>query len=49
MATRDMDVAAEIIGIRPIYAKLSAFAVSSFTSESLALFGPTFTLAPGNR
>ncbi len=30
MATRDMDVAAEIIGIRPIYAKLSAFAVSSF-------------------
>ncbi|HEV8645905.1 MAG TPA: branched-chain amino acid ABC transporter permease [Burkholderiales bacterium] len=30
MATRDMDVAAEIIGIRPMYAKLSAFAVSSF-------------------
>jgi branched-chain amino acid transport system permease protein len=30
MATRDMDVAAEIIGIRPIYAKLTAFAVSSF-------------------
>lgn len=30
MATRDMDVAAEIIGIRPLYAKLSAFAVSSF-------------------
>ena len=30
MATRDMDVAAEIIGIRPVYAKLSAFAVSSF-------------------
>jgi len=25
-----MDVAAEIIGIRPMYAKLSAFAVSSF-------------------
>ncbi len=30
MATRDMDVAAEVIGIRPVYAKLSAFAVSSF-------------------
>ena len=30
MAMRDMDVAAEVIGIRPLYAKLSAFAVSSF-------------------
>jgi branched-chain amino acid transport system permease protein len=30
MATRDMDVAAEVIGIRPLYAKLTAFAVSSF-------------------
>jgi len=30
MATRDQDVAAEVIGIRPVYAKLSAFAVSSF-------------------
>ena len=30
MATRDMDVAAEVIGIRPIYAKLTAFGVSSF-------------------
>jgi branched-chain amino acid transport system permease protein len=30
MATRDMDVAAEVIGIRPLRAKLSAFAVSSF-------------------
>jgi len=30
MATRDMDVAAEVIGIRPVYAKLTAFAVSSF-------------------
>ena len=30
MAIRDMDVAAEIIGIRPLCAKLSAFAVSSF-------------------
>ena len=30
MAIRDMDVAAAVIGIRPIYAKLSAFGVSSF-------------------
>jgi branched-chain amino acid transport system permease protein len=30
MAIRDMDVAAAVIGIRPLYAKLSAFAVSSF-------------------
>ena len=30
MAIRDMDVAATVIGIRPMYAKLSAFAVSSF-------------------
>ena len=30
MAIRDMDVAAAVIGIRPIVAKLSAFAVSSF-------------------
>ena len=27
---RDMDVAAEVIGIRPLYAKVTAFAVSSF-------------------
>ncbi len=30
MAIRDMDVAAAVIGIRPVHAKLSAFAVSSF-------------------
>ena len=30
MAIRDMDIAAEIIGIRPMYAKLTAFALSSF-------------------
>ncbi|KRB16719.1 branched-chain amino acid ABC transporter permease [Rhizobacter sp. Root16D2] len=30
MAMRDMDVAAAVIGIRPMYAKLTAFAVSSF-------------------
>ena len=30
MAIRDMDIAAEIIGIRPLRSKLLAFAVSSF-------------------
>jgi branched-chain amino acid transport system permease protein len=30
MAMRDMDIAAEIIGIRPLHAKLTAFAISSF-------------------
>ncbi|MBL4907842.1 MAG: branched-chain amino acid ABC transporter permease [Sneathiella sp.] len=30
MAIRDMDIAAEIIGFRPLHTKLSAFAVSSF-------------------
>jgi branched-chain amino acid transport system permease protein len=30
MAIRDMDVAAEVIGIRPLAAKLTAFAVSSY-------------------
>ena len=30
MAIRDLDVAASVIGIQPMYAKLSAFAVSSF-------------------
>ncbi|MBZ8132760.1 branched-chain amino acid ABC transporter permease [Afifella sp. IM 167] len=30
MMIRDMDIAAELIGIRPLYAKLSAFAVSSY-------------------
>jgi branched-chain amino acid transport system permease protein len=30
MAIRDMDIAAELIGIRPLYAKLMAFAISSF-------------------
>jgi branched-chain amino acid transport system permease protein len=30
MAIRDMDIAAEIIGVSPLKAKLSAFAVSSF-------------------
>lgn len=30
MAIRDMDIAAELIGIRPMEAKLTAFAVSSF-------------------
>jgi branched-chain amino acid transport system permease protein len=30
MAIRDMDIAAEIMGIKPLSAKLSAFAISSF-------------------
>ncbi|MBI1386758.1 MAG: branched-chain amino acid ABC transporter permease [Rhizobiales bacterium] len=30
MAIRDMDIAAELIGIRPLVAKLTAFAISSF-------------------
>jgi len=30
MATRDMDIAAEIIGVNPLRTKLTAFAVSSF-------------------
>jgi branched-chain amino acid transport system permease protein len=30
MAIRDMDIAAEIVGVNPLAAKLSAFAVSSF-------------------
>ncbi len=40
MAIRDMDVAAAVIGIRPLTAKLSAFAVSSFfVGVSGALWG----------
>jgi branched-chain amino acid transport system permease protein len=43
MATRDMDVAAEVIGIRPLKAKLSAFAVSSFyVGVAGALWGFVF-------
>ncbi|MCY3997352.1 MAG: branched-chain amino acid ABC transporter permease [Rhodobacter sp.] len=39
MAIRDMDIAAEIIGVNPLAAKLSAFAVSSFlVGVSGALF-----------
>ena len=30
MAIRDMDIAAELIGIQPLWTKLSAFAISSF-------------------
>ena len=36
MAIRDMDVAAAVIGIRPMYAKLSAFAVSSFIVQQFS-------------
>jgi len=43
MATRDMDVAAEVIGIQPLKAKLSAFAVSSFyVGVAGALWGFVF-------
>ena len=51
MAIRDMDVAAEIIGIRPLTTKLTAFAVSSFycgVAGALLLFlylGSVETLA----
>ena len=41
MAIRDMDVAAEVIGIRPLRTKLSAFAISSYfcgVSGALLLF-----------
>jgi len=43
MAIRDMDVAAEVIGIRPVYAKLTAFGVSSFyVGVAGALWGFVF-------
>jgi branched-chain amino acid transport system permease protein len=51
MAIRDMDVAAEIVGIRPLTTKLSAFAISSFycgVAGALVLFlylGTVETLA----
>jgi branched-chain amino acid transport system permease protein len=51
MAIRDMDIAAEIIGIRPLHTKLMAFAISSFVcgvagAELFALhFGSVETLA----
>jgi hypothetical protein len=49
MAIRDMDVAAAVIGIRPMYAKLSAFAVSSFiVGVAGALWGFVY-LGPGSR
>src|SRR5688572_22888648 len=40
MATRDMDVAAEVIGIRPIYAKLTAFGVSAFYGAAFIVVLP---------
>ena len=50
MAIRDMDVAAEIIGIRPLYAKLSAFAVSSFyCRHRRRALGASSTSARGSR
>jgi branched-chain amino acid transport system permease protein len=45
MAIRDMDVAAAVIGIRPVYAKLTAFAVSSWPVRC----GASSTSARGSR
>ena len=43
MAIRDMDIAAEIIGVNPLTAKLSAFAISSFfVGVSGALFSSVY-------
>jgi branched-chain amino acid transport system permease protein len=49
MATRDMDVAAEVIGIRPVYAKLTAFGVSAFYCGVAGPCGAFFTWARGSR
>jgi hypothetical protein len=49
MAIRDMDVAAAVIGIRPMYAKLSAFAVSSFIIGVAGALWASSTWAPGSR
>jgi branched-chain amino acid transport system permease protein len=50
MAIRDMDVAASVIGIRPVYAKLTAFAVSSASSSAWpARCGASCTWARGSR
>lgn len=49
MAIRDMDIAAEIIGIRPLATKLTAFAVSSFyvgVAGALWAFVYTGTVEP---
>ena len=48
MAIRDMDVAAAVIGIRPVYAKL-AFAVSSFIVGVAGALWASSTWVPGNR
>jgi branched-chain amino acid transport system permease protein len=49
MAIRDMDVAAAVIGIRPMYAKLSAFAVSSFIVGVAGALWAFVHLGPGSR
>lgn len=49
MAIRDMDIAAEIIGIRPLPTKLTAFAISSFyagVAGALWAFCYIFTVEP---
>jgi branched-chain amino acid transport system permease protein len=49
MAIRDMDVAAAVIGIRPMYAKLTAFAVSSFIVGVAGALWASSTWARGSR
>lgn len=44
MMIRDMDIAAELMGVRPLYAKLSAFAVSSFYCGVAGAMGVFFWL-----
>ena len=41
MMIRDMDIAAELIGVRPLWAKLSAFAVSSYYLSLIHISEPT--------
>ena len=49
MAIRDMDIAAEIIGISPLRAKLSAFAISSFIVGVSGRCGRSSISARGSR
>lgn len=49
MAIRDMDVAAEVIGVNPLHAKLTAFAVSAFfcgVAGALYAYAYVATLEP---
>ena len=49
MAIRDMDIAAELMGIRPLYAKLTAFASRRSSSALPARCGLSSISAPGSR